>query len=150
MPTAKQGLATGALFACFFLVASITTGDSPPPPPRIPCSTDADCEGCLRCAGATATTQGACETATWAGPRCMCDADCAAQGYGRACSVPADKPLCGGECVNQAPSPELVCGAGADVVRLEPFERAVTTVPAAVRVANEAEQLAVETFGVRP
>ncbi len=145
MSMAKRGPAPLALFACLMLGASITTGDSIAPPPPVPCSSDLDCAGCLRCEGATETKKGACETAQ-AQTECMCDADCLG---GSACSLSPQKPLCGGLCRAGAPAPELACGAGADVAFFEPFAPSIVSVPAAVQVVAE-EELVVETFEVQP
>jgi hypothetical protein len=50
----------------------------------------------------------------------MCNAEC--ERIGKAsCDVSPDKPLCGGRCSAAPKTKELTCGAGDDVVKLEPF-----------------------------
>jgi hypothetical protein len=119
-------LAVGAIALTTRL--AIADGAPPPPPPQT-CATDADCPGCQRCAG------GVCPGVEVQADVCMCNAECERIGMA-SCDLSVDKPLCGGRCVAVPKSRELTCGAGDDLVKLEPFVTPITETTGAKQAAD--------------
>jgi hypothetical protein len=133
---------TLAAIAVLVAVGVLAQSRGAPLPPRVPCTTDLDCPGCIRCVG------GLCGDAEWGGPTCMCHDECARAAAG-ACDLSTTKPLCGGLCVAATPARPLVCGGGDDVVTVEALAGTAGAIQASPAAAVSGETIAVER-GARP